>query len=153
DKTLGVLEQIHKELPGLTHYAVLAASFSVAELRKRRRDLDNVGISPLWYLPGDFGSIERILADLIQEASTRLIWKPKRETQNRPPSGTGGGRPGPGPVSPVPLVPSFASIEQQHRRVARRLARRIVNGRLAFFLGAGAHMRGELSARAFYRSI
>ena len=44
-------------------------------------------------------------------------------------------------------------IEKRHTLLARRLARRIVNGRLSFFLGAGAHIRRELSARAFYRAI
>jgi hypothetical protein len=152
DKTLEVLEEIHKELPGLTHYAVVAASYSVTDLRKRRRELDSVGISPLWYLPGDFKSIERILADLIQEASTRLIWKPKREG-NRRPLATSGDAPGIGPAWVPPTTPSLSDAEKKHSQVARRLARRIVNGRLAFFVGAGAHIRGELSARAFYRSI
>jgi hypothetical protein len=150
DRTLDVLEKIHADLPGLTHYGVLAASYSIGGMRKRRRELDQVGISPLWYLPGNFKTIERILADLIQEASTRLIWKPKQQNDQF-------SRKTPVPDNSasfgLPQVTVESQISEKHIRVSRRLARRIVNGRLAFFLGAGAHLKRELSARAYYKSI
>jgi hypothetical protein len=152
DRTLDLLKEIHKDLHGLRHYGVLAASYSVTGLRKRREELDNYGISPLWYAPGDFKSIERILAELLQEASTRLIWKPK-ESGGQPPAK----RVAP-PERASVLTPSIAASNvgqaaKEHRLLARRLARRIVNGRLAFFIGAGAHCNPEASARAYYRRL
>lgn len=147
DRTLEVLEQIHKELPGLIHYAVLSASWSVSGLRKRRGELDNFGIIPLWFLPGDYRNIESILAELIQEASTRLVWKPKIAVASQTPP------PAPPPAAPSAPAVLPPNVDETLTVLARRLARRIVNGRIAFFLGAGAHVGGQMTARAFYRSI
>jgi hypothetical protein len=152
DRTLELLGTIHKDLHGLRHYGVLAASYSVAGLRKRREELDNYGISPLWYLPGDFKSIERILAELIQEASTRLIWKPKKGG-GQPPAKSVTTRERASVLAPTIAASTVGQVPKKYKLVARRMARRIVNGRLAFFIGAGAHCDPELSARAYYRRL
>ncbi len=75
DLTLEVLKDLHYEIPGVTHYAVLAADYSIKNLRRRRSELDKYGISPLWFLPGNFAGIEAILGELVLEASTRLLWR------------------------------------------------------------------------------
>jgi hypothetical protein len=152
DRTLELLGKIHKDLHGLRHYGVLAASYSLTGLRKRREELDSYGISPLWYLPGDFKSIERILAELIQEASTRLIWKPKKGGGQAPAKSATTPERASGPAPSI-AASTVGQAPKKYRLLARRLARRIVNGRLAFFIGAGAHCNPELSARAYYKRL
>ena len=153
DRVLEVLADLRREIPGLTHYAVLAASYSVKELRERRRDLDQYGISPLWFVPGDYKRVEVILQELLQEASTRLLWRnpqPDSAWPKRLPASSGSSVPerrsliDPGPD------PHVTDMLQANMR---RLARRIVDGRLAFFLGAGAHLSSTLSAHEFYQSL
>jgi SIR2-like domain len=145
DKTLEVLERIHANLPGLAHYGVLAAPYRLQTLAARRLELARYGIFPLWYVPGDYGRIRVLLEELIQEASTRLIWKP--------------------PATPAPAQPAAArEILEDHWPEAEwkegrpgvalnRLADRIVRGELAFLLGAGIHIERRLTARTFYESL
>jgi hypothetical protein len=145
DKTLEVLERIHADLPGLAHYGVLAAPYRLQTLAARRLELARYGIFPLWYVPGDYGRIRVLLEELIQEASTRLIWKP--------------------PATPAPAQPAAArEILEDHWPEAEwkegrpgvalnRLADRIVRGELAFLLGAGIHIERRLTARTFYESL
>src|SRR5262245_25876513 len=69
DRTLEVLGDLHHEVQGVTHYAILAADYSIKKLRRRRDELDRYGIHPLWFVPGDFGRIESILDELLHETS------------------------------------------------------------------------------------
>ena len=52
DQTLDVLGDLHTEVPGVTHYAILAAKHSIKALRQRRDELSRYGITPLWFAPG-----------------------------------------------------------------------------------------------------
>jgi hypothetical protein len=135
DRTLEVLARLHKELPALTHYAILASSYSVARTRKRRLDLDEFGISPLWFAPDDFARIQGILEDLLREASTRLLW-------NR---GAGDVSTGQTVMSKQSATPAWTAdsgpaLTTSVESDIRGLARRIVSGNLVFFIGAGAHL-------------
>jgi len=152
DRTLEVLEALHSELPGLTHYAVLAGSYGVSKTSSRRCKLDKYGISPLWFVPGDFKRIEGILQELLQAASTRLLWKnpkPREALVSQPKESPVIMRSEPGEHRPLPRL----AVDDKVGSIVRRLARRIVAGRLAFFLGAGAHLQRALSALDFYRSL
>lgn len=148
DRTLDVLRALHAELPGLGHYGVLAVPVGVAAATRRRRQLDRLGVSPLWFPPGEFGRIHELLQELLQEASTRLLW---RSSGPRTPSATR--------VAPAPapaLVESWRdppALGDELELVTQRLARRIVNGRLTFFLGSGVHLGKSMTARSFYRSL
>jgi hypothetical protein len=150
DRTLEVLEAIHKELPGLTHYAILAGSYSVTETRERQKELDDYGISPLWFVPGDFARIAAILEELQQEASTRLLWS---SPPNRNKRAARSIKPRP-PVAGTSYRPQTPHIDKDRfGPLISSLARRIVGDRVAFFLGAGAHLTPKLSAARFYRSL
>jgi hypothetical protein len=145
DRTLEVLEAIHEEIPGLAHYAVLAGYYRVSRTRARRDELARYGISPLWFVPGEFRRIEEILAELILEASTRLIWRNPAPTAD---------------VQSSPVRPPRQHLDHPNTELhpeldplIRQLARRVVQGRLAFFLGAGAHLHERFSARYFYRAL
>lgn len=153
DRTLDVLRDIKKDLPGLNHYAILAASFGINRHRKRRVELDAYGVSPLWYYPGDFFRITSLLQELIQDASTRVLWKPARS--GPPPPTRGAGLPSAPETEPAA---SFTTIEppavpDELAVTLTRIARRIVTGRMAFFLGAGVHLSKFLSARGFYDAL
>jgi|RhiMethySRZTD1v2_1073278.scaffolds.fasta_scaffold105714_4 hypothetical protein len=52
DQTLEVLEELHREVVGVTHYAILAADCSITKLRSRRDELSRYGIHSLWFVPG-----------------------------------------------------------------------------------------------------
>ena len=146
DETLEVLGELHREVPGVTHYAVLAAKYSIAGLRKRRDELGRYGITPLWFVPGEFESIERILEGLLHEASTRLIFK-------TPKPATWPARPDPMAQATPVAAPAVSSLGEQGARLTRRLAPRLARGEVAFFLGAGIHLGVLPSARDFYAAL
>lgn len=152
DRTLDVLRALHAELPGLGHYGALAVPLGVAAATRRRRQLDRLGISPLWFPPGEFGRVLELLQELLHEASTRLLWRS---------SGPRGAL-APRVAVPPAAVPSAAppapwrdppALGDELSRVTQRLARRIVHGRLTFFLGSGVHLGRSMTARTFYRSL
>ncbi|MFN7918534.1 MAG: SIR2 family protein [Bryobacteraceae bacterium] len=133
DRTLEVLETLHDETPGLTHYAVLAASYRASALSKRRIELGRFGIIPLWFPPGEFAQIEAIIRNLVQEASTRLVWRPAAgmapKRSSAPPTATVAARAKAGAKAPKHLDRSLDLI-----------ARRIAANNTVFLLGAGAHL-------------
>lgn len=147
DRTLDVLEAIHQEIPGLAHYGVLAGSYSIAKTRRRRDELARYGINPLWFVPGEFQRVAEILSELIQEASTRLIFRNLKPKSKETAPKTAG-------VTPrKPRQTEASAVPGEFEPVLRQLARRIVQGRLAFFLGAAAHLEESLGARYFYKAL
>jgi SIR2-like domain len=147
DRTLDVLRALHEELPGLGHYGVLAVPVGVGAATRRRRQLDRLGISPLWFSPGEFGRVHELLQELLQEASTRLLWRSSVPRASAPTS-----------VSTAPAGPPASQREppalgDELELVTQRIARRLVHGRLAFFLGSGVHLGKSMTARSFYRSL
>ncbi len=149
DRTLDVLRALHAELPGLGHYGVLAVPVSVAAATRRRRQLDRLGISPLWFPPGEFGRVHELLQELLQEASTHLLWR-SSGPRTPPPART---TPAPTPLDPVEPSRDPPALGDELELVTQRLARRIVNGRLTFFLGSGVHLGKSMTARSFYREL
>ena len=149
DRTLDVLRKIKGLLPALTHYAVIGAPYRVDRLRERRREMDQYGISPLWFVSGEFRRIRAILVELVQEASTRLLFPAGNVAASRPR----------GDIAKVPLPPAPASESSQGDKlcvsgsVLRRLTRKAMSGRLAFFLGAGAHLGSMPMARQLYNEL
>jgi hypothetical protein len=153
DRTLDVLRDIKKDLPGLNHYAILAGAFGISQHRKRRLELDAYGVNPLWFYPGDFYRIIFLLRELIQEASTRMVWKPTRSSGSPPLPGAD--LPG---APRLETAPSFVTTEppevpDELVTTLKRVARRITTGRMAFFLGAGVHLTELMAARGFYDSL
>lgn len=149
DRTLDVLRALHAELPGLGHYGVLAVPLGVAVATRRRRQLDRLGISPLWFPPGEFGRIHELLQELLQEASTRLLWR--SSGPRTPPPARAATAIAPSAAVEPPREPPALGGDLE--LVTQRLARRIVNGRLTFFLGSGVHLGKSMTARSFYREL
>jgi len=153
DRTLDVLRDIKRDLPGLNHYAILAAAFGINRHRKRRLELDEYGVSPLWFYPGAFFRITSLLQELIQEASTRVVWKPARS--GAPPAPPGTGLPGSPPHEPAAVFVNYepSAVPDELATTLKRIARRIITGRMVFFLGAGVHLSDLLAARGFYEAL
>jgi SIR2-like domain len=149
DQTLNVLQELHAEIPGVTHYAVLAADYSIASLRRRRSGLEPYGISPLWFPPGDFARIGGILEELVHEASTRLLWRNAKPSAAWPKALRSPAKLGSRPRAATAASATPSKIDLLIRRLAIRLAR----GEVAFFLGAGIHLGGLPSARDFFSSL
>ena len=148
DQTLKVLGDLHRELPGVTHYAIIAADYEIEKLQQRRDELGDYGIIPLWFAPGDFVRIETLLEQLLHETSTRLIWR------NPKPAGALPTPPKPATAPPsAPGAPAISTKSDYIPRLTRRLAERLGRGELAFFLGAAVHLNSLPSAREFYDSL
>jgi len=154
DRTVAVLQKVHDELGGLPHYAVLATHHSFPRREERERQLRTMGISPLWFAPGDFDEIERLLGDLIQRSSTRLLRAPDR----RPPP--------PVPVSEEPeaglqrfrdAVEAGAWLDEAKDSdlgpTLDLVGRALGDGRLAFFLGAYASLGTQPLGNEFYAML
>jgi hypothetical protein len=71
DRTTVVLRALRERLPGLTHYAILAAPYSRSALEARIKNLIN-GCPALW-LPGQFSKIEALLMEALERSSTRTV--------------------------------------------------------------------------------
>jgi hypothetical protein len=146
DRTLDVLADLHSQISGVTHYAVIAADYSIKKIPKRRNELDRYGISPLWFLPGDFDGIEKILKDLVHESSTQLIWRNATPSAAWPPVTAR-------KDAHAAAAATAASVSREAKRLIRRMAPRIANGEVIFFLGAGIHL-GELpTAHRLYSEL
>jgi len=72
DRTVGVLRDVQRLHPGLTHFALLEAPKTEAGLDRRVAELRELGIRPIWFRNPDrgFGEVRQRLLDLVQRSST-----------------------------------------------------------------------------------
>ena len=147
DRTLKVLRQVAKQNPYLTHYAVLAAPTTDATRQRRRDALARAGIVPLWFIPGKFEQIDRLLDQLVEQAATELA--PPDD-----PASFDSVKPRPVNYTTIargirpPSVPSPELTEPHIREVARAMAEH----RVAFVLGAAVHLN-PLLGNPFYEEL
>ena len=146
DRTLDVLAELHSQISGVTHYAVIAADYSIKKIPKRRNELDRYGISPLWFLPGDFDGIGRILKDLVHESSTQLIWRNVTRSAAWPSVTVRKG-------IHAAAAATAPSVSREAKRLIKRMAPRIANGEVVLFLGAGIHLGRLPTAHRLYSQL
>jgi hypothetical protein len=169
DRTVGVLRDVQRLHPGLTHFALLEAPETEAALDRRVADLRALGIRPIWFRnpDGRFAEIRQRLLDLVQRSSTRPARTP----------------PGFNPPKRLPIGPHAASdaavalsieladlqdgvalenrISHDHNEPMSpedtppfaAIADRIAQGEVVFFLGAGALLGRLPLAREFYEQL
>ena len=129
DRTVNVLNEIHKTLNSLRHYAVLGGRYDKAKQLAREKQLAGWGILPLWIAPGRFERIAELLDELIESSGTLKI------------------RPGSqAPSAGAPDGQRFRQIRMAQLpgdAFVRQIAGHVRTGKLAFSLGSGAHL-GEL---------
>lgn len=141
DRTVEVLAEIHRRLPALKHYAVLAAHYSRSRQTDRQQQLSSWGISPIWYPPGQFDRIARILRNLVEEAATKPV---------RPAAAV--------PRTPVPpgdgdlLRAVDLHAPERHRETAA-VVDALLDGELVLFLGAYAHLGEAPLGKEFYDAL
>lgn len=66
DRTLKVLHSIGQSLPGLRHFAIVEAPSSEDAYQLFRTHLSNHRITPIWFGPGEFHLIEKLLEELFK---------------------------------------------------------------------------------------
>ena len=152
DRTVHVLRSIRQQLPSLTHYAVVAADRSRARWDKREQDLDKLGVRALWYAPGCYDEVEKLLSAALERASTRPLTPTRRSAPHQERAAA---------VSPVTMadVPALLPVDipepdaDPHAIDLALIARALQEGRLAFFLGAYASLDPKLLANAIYDQL
>jgi SIR2-like domain len=139
DRTVKVVEEIHRRLRALQHYAVLSANYTQHRQQVRERELTGWGIRPLFYLPEQHHEIETLLADLVERAGTRAERSVPRAAATSVDRG-----------ERFALTPVIATATDVH---VRTIARTLADGELAFFLGAGAHLQQFVLGDALYSAM
>lgn len=147
DRTLAVLRQVASENRFLRHYAVLAAPTAGPEREQRRKVLEQAGIVPLWFMPGQFEQLTVLLDHLVERAASDDLTpdSPDLFDSGKPPSVyyTTIAR-----SLRVPPRPSPELTEPHIREVATAIAQ----GELSFFLGAAVH-HTRLLGNQFYEEL
>ncbi len=142
DRTVRILERIHQEFGALTHYAIVEAPGTPDAFDARRKKLLDLGISPLWFPTGQFHLIESLLADLLEGMSVQEL-APASATPSPPPTK---------PASALPSQPPAVRLPQLDTHF-EHVRRRLFEGRLLFFLGAGAHLGAFALGTPFYERL
>lgn len=146
DRTVQVLQEIHQTVPGLIHFAIIAAHYSDSQLRHRRETLAAAGISPIWFAPQKFGRIKEILLELLDRVRSKEIYSAPPLKKKALPSGKNA-------VAKFEEVAAEAVPPMNVNPVINRIADAITGGRVAFFLGAYAHLAPELLGNPFYEHL
>jgi hypothetical protein len=158
DRTVDVLKQVHQRLPGLRHYAVLAAHHSVRRREQRARDLGLMGISPLWFAPEQWGEIDQLLRGLVERSSTRLLRPVRLVRPACPPEkhptidqdSQAALRRFAEAVGVPARLPKGPVVEQQ---TMERIGAALDEGRLSFFLGAAVSVGSLPLGDEFYDGL
>ena len=147
DRTLTVLQREASKNEFLKHYALLARPNTGPELEKRRDELEQAGIKPLWFMPGQFKQIAVLLDHLVERAATDGVTPDDAGKFNsaKPPN-----------VHYTTIargfrVPPRSSPELTVPHI-REVAKAIKRGELLFFLGAAVH-RTRLRGNQFYEEL
>jgi hypothetical protein len=144
DRTVRLLQQVHREYAGIRHFAIMKAPEMGREFDDKDKHLRRCGVLPLWYRadnPADHvQKVEKIVKDLIERISVRIVDPPAAEAElpDRIPA-----------VPTDPSFPKFAGLDAHFERVVRL----IEDGRLTFFLGSAIHHPTKLMANEFYREL
>jgi hypothetical protein len=150
DRTVSVLRSICQQLKGLVHYAVVAAEHSRKAWEKRQQHFDELGVRVLWFMPGKFDEIERLLSELLE--ATSVCQLQPRATVHQPRRS---------PTPPIKMADIARSVSGNERTAEAtryrvdidRIGQAIRDERLAFFLGAYANLTPSLLGDSFYRQL
>ena len=150
DRTVLALSSIRQQLPGLSHFAVLAAEQSPDAWQERRQRLEALGIQVLWFMPGKFEEIEGLLGEILETASVRpLRLNPAARAPHRLAT------PVASLVDIATTLPDTAPAAEvrKYRVEIERIVEALRDERLAFFLGAYAALQSSFPANSFYAHL
>jgi SIR2-like domain len=150
DRTVDVLRAIRRRLPGVWHYAILAAEETSDRWNERERELDAMGVRPLWYYPRRFEGLEFLLREALEGSSSTPLTAGAGQQSVRKAS-----------HSPVPMAAVRPQLHDQfsdsgrsrHQAELRVICDALVSGKLAFFLGAYAGLDQSLLGSEFYNQL
>lgn len=151
DRTVGVLREIVRRLPGIAHYAILAADKSQNAWDAREQKLDEIGVRGLWYYPGHFEEIEQLLREALERSSTTVLIDP--QVGNSVVIRLAG--------SPKSLNEVAANLPTLHPAAKTfdhfpelgAIAKEALAGKLTFFLGAYAGLEQSFLGAEFYQRL
>jgi tetratricopeptide (TPR) repeat protein len=83
DRTMTVLGQVFDQNRGLRHYAILSRPKSDTEFYAKAKALSNRGIRPIWFPPGKYAWLERLLAYLADLMPEIVKKKPEHSSDAR----------------------------------------------------------------------
>ena len=150
DRTVKILRALHDELAALTHYAIVEAPHDAQLFQERRRSLLDMGISPLWFREGEFERIGDLLERLVFGMSVRSLPRlPLAQHTNNE-----------GTLRPRAARRAFGAREKGGTEPPRspnghldRVAHAVLEGRITFVLGVGAHLGAFQAASHFYQQL
>lgn len=157
DRTMSLRYEVHEKYTGIRHFAIVQTR-SMAEFQKRERDLNAHGIVPYWYeidghktthstevLAAIEKTIDRISVKEIKVPSAslkerRLAARLKASKRNWPSAAADAFA-----LHDCPQGELLAHVD--------RVAHRIEDGQITFFLGSAIHARPRLMAKEFNQEL
>lgn len=144
DRTVKVLQEVHRGYAGVRHFAIMRAPAKRGEFDEKERHLRSCGVLPLWYhaeTPQEHApQVEKLVAKLVERISVKTLEEPVGEKE--PPLRV--------PPAPIPRsVPVTPALGAHFERVVRL----IEDGGLTFFLGSAIHSPTRLMAKEFYEEL
>jgi len=143
DRTVTLLQEVHKQYAGIRHFAVMMAPTANAAFDKLEKHLRSCGVLPLWYhaeTSKDHGrEVQKLVAKIIERISVQTIEEPLAEQ--------------PLPATIVPAAPKKSKRVQELNAHFDRVVRLIGDGRITFFLGSAIHAPTKLMANEFYEEL
>jgi hypothetical protein len=145
DRTVRLLQEVHKEYAGIRHFAVVPAPATRRAFESQEEQLRACGVMPLWYRvssgQNQAKEVEALLSRVVERISVRTIGTGLTQAPPR--------RRAPHPARPPLDEPAPDGLDQHFERVVRL----IEDGRLTFFLGAAIHAPTKLMAQGFYEAL
>lgn len=144
DRTVKLLQDVHKRYAGIRHFAIMNVPKSQRAFEVKEKHLRTCGILPLWYTADTSAQhvqeVEKLVTSIVERISVQTIQVPVAEKQRRTQISTAPIRP---PAKPMPELNAHFD----------RVVRLIEDGRLTFFLGAAIHSPTKLMASDFYKEL
>jgi hypothetical protein len=144
DRTVKLLQRVHKRYAGIRHFAIMNAPAKQEEFKEKEQHLRTCGILPLWYLAKTSNDhiveVRRMVSTIVERISVKTVSGPTVRSDAPPPCP---------PVSMVVLAPAPPERPAHFKRVARL----VEDGRISFFLGSAIHDPVRLTAKEFYEDL
>jgi hypothetical protein len=156
DRTVDVLQEVHKRYAGIRHFAIMSvptkpgrdgkSDWDIRAFQKKERQLGECGVLPLWYRAENRDDhareVCRLVESIVERVSVRPISAAIRPQRRPKPK-----------AAPPPRRPGLAEFSQPPLPHFQRMLRFIEAGRLTFFLGSAIHAPTPVMAEKFYEEL
>lgn len=144
DRTVKLLQEVHREYAGIRHFTIVKAPMDPTEFDEREKHFRTCGVLPLWYhaerTEDHVDQVEKLVAEIVERTSVRTIDGPIAEPHS------------PLSIAAAPIntaAPGLPGLDAHFDRVVRFIR----DGRLTFFLGSAIHHPTKLMAKEFYDEL